>query len=627
MRYVKFFTVFAVVAYLMVSASNATATSFNPGNIISDGIFINKTTMSLSDIANFINAKGVYCVDGEAPCLKNFTENGKSSAQIIYDASQSFSINPQVLLATLQKETGLLTKSAPGLWRYQSAMGYGCFDSTPGVCESTYYGFTNQMTWAAKMFRAIMDASPTWSTPYVVGNNFIYWHPNKSCGGSTVNIENRATQALYNYTPYQPNQAALAAGYGEGDSCSSYGNRNFFNYFNDWFGSSTIDGRVYVDQLDTVSDIDGEPAKLGFRLNFKPDYPVTILIRLSDPSLAGVVGGVDRVTIQPENWNSPEKNMVTLYGKDDGSSTTKLVFIDTTDVASNDPRFDLLIGTDVGKPSVIVQSGNRAVYRLFSTSLNRHMYTSRPAEVSAFLLNGYTNEGVAFYACEAGTQNIGRISRSGISLVVDMNSSEYSAAIADGFRLDGSLFSVSGLGTITVYRLKSQRNNYLYTTSQAERDLAVAQYGYTLEGETFSTCTLGDRPIFRLANSTTGNHFYTQNAAERDLAGASGYRSEGVAFYLPQSGTTLPVYRLLSKDGRDHFYTVNAGEKQSAMSGGYVDEGVAFYLPSNASSGSIHRLFSVSKGEHFYTFFTSEKNEAIGSQLYKDEGTAFTTRP
>ncbi len=30
----------------------------------------------------------------------------------------------------------------------------------------------------------------------------------------------------------------LRAGYGEGDGCSAYGNRNFYNYFTDWFGST-----------------------------------------------------------------------------------------------------------------------------------------------------------------------------------------------------------------------------------------------------------------------------------------------------------------------------------------------------------------------------------------------------
>jgi len=73
---------------------------------------------------------------------------------------------------------------------------------------------------------------------FVLGNNYIRWNPNSACGGSTVNIRNLSTVALYDYTPYQPNQAALNAGYGMGNNCSSYGNRNFYLYFVDWFGST-----------------------------------------------------------------------------------------------------------------------------------------------------------------------------------------------------------------------------------------------------------------------------------------------------------------------------------------------------------------------------------------------------
>ncbi len=61
-----------------------------------------------------------------------------------------------------------------------------------------------------------------------------------SCGYKSVTIKNRATAALYYYTPYTPNKASLNAWTGLGDACSSYGNRNFFRTFNAWFGSSVI---------------------------------------------------------------------------------------------------------------------------------------------------------------------------------------------------------------------------------------------------------------------------------------------------------------------------------------------------------------------------------------------------
>lgn len=229
------FLIALVISFSTQCVSATPITDFNPGRIIDDSVFSDYGTMSASNIQYFLNVKGAQCSGGLAPCLKNYTENGKSSAQIIFDISQQFKINPQVLITVLQKEVGLVTDTYPENWQYKTAMGYGCPDTA--ACDAEYFGFTNQVTWAARMYRAILNASPTWYTPYVVGNNFINYNPQSSCGGTTVYIQNRATQALYNYTPYQPNQAALNAGYGLGDSCSSYGNRNFFLYFNSWFGN------------------------------------------------------------------------------------------------------------------------------------------------------------------------------------------------------------------------------------------------------------------------------------------------------------------------------------------------------------------------------------------------------
>ena len=248
----------AIVITLQHNARAASLAGWNAGIIVSDDVFTNKNTMSASQIQNFLNSKVPNCdtngtqtsefgggtraqwgtAHGNPPpyiCIRDYSENGRSAAQIIYDTAQQYQINPQVLIVLLQKEQGLITDTWPLNSQYRTATGYGCPDTA--ACDSTYYGFTNQLNWAAKMFRAIMDQSPTWYSPYVVGNNYVRWNPNSACGGSTVNIQNLATVALYDYTPYQPNQAALNAGYGTGDSCSSYGNRNFFLYFSDWFGS------------------------------------------------------------------------------------------------------------------------------------------------------------------------------------------------------------------------------------------------------------------------------------------------------------------------------------------------------------------------------------------------------
>lgn len=260
-----------------IAVANVSAVSgadWRSDKIIDDNLFFNPNSMSPDDIQLFLNSKVPSCdtwgtktseygggtraqygasrgYPAPFTCLKDYYENpsthannlsgnpipagGRSAAQIIWDVSQQFSVNPKVLLVTLQKESdNLMFDDWPFPSQYRSAMGYGCPDTAP--CDSEYYGFYNQMYNAAKQFRRYA----TYPSEYrykAQQNNFIQFNPNSSCGGTTVFIQNQATAGLYNYTPYQPNQAALNNLYGTGDGCSAYGNRNFWRIYWDWFGS------------------------------------------------------------------------------------------------------------------------------------------------------------------------------------------------------------------------------------------------------------------------------------------------------------------------------------------------------------------------------------------------------
>lgn len=232
----------------------ASLSGFKPGNIISDHVFYDGSSMSLSQIKSFLNSKVSSCRSGYT-CLPDYTQNtksrsadqycdgytgrsGESAAAIIYRVAKSCDINPKALIVILQKEQGLVTHTWPSDWRYTIAMGMACPDTS--ACDTRYYGFQNQVYSAARQYQVYSKSS--YFSWYPVGaTSNVRWHPNASCGSAPVYIENKATAALYYYTPYQPNQAALKAGYGTGDSCSAYGNRNFYNYFTDWFGSTHAD--------------------------------------------------------------------------------------------------------------------------------------------------------------------------------------------------------------------------------------------------------------------------------------------------------------------------------------------------------------------------------------------------
>ncbi len=262
-----------------VDAANLGA--FDAGYIISDYQMSNYNSMSESEIQSFLKSKGncndtrtyladyymsysYHIKDGHFVCLADETFGngtvygndapyGESAAHIIWQAARDYQINPQVLIVLLQKEQGLITDSWPNNRQYRSATGYGCPDTAP--CNSEYYGFKNQVRKAAALFRTVLNGG--W-TNYPLGWNYIQYNPDAGCGGSSVNIRSLATSALYRYTPYQPNASALAAGYGTGDSCGAYGNRNFYLYFEDWFGGiRDDDSPVYMQSNNSRSVADG----------------------------------------------------------------------------------------------------------------------------------------------------------------------------------------------------------------------------------------------------------------------------------------------------------------------------------------------------------------------------------
>jgi uncharacterized protein with LGFP repeats len=241
-------------------ASAASATQFDPGMIITDSLFFNGSAASAAQVQSVLDAKVGICRAGYT-CVKAYKETthtiaadpmcgtytggaNETAATIIYKVGKACGVSQKVLIVLLQKEQGLITDDWPVARQYRSATGYGCPDTAD--CDSEYYGFFNQVykaAWAFKRYSMPPGTGPgtNW---YSVYNRYapnktvnVLYNPNSACGSKSVAIKNQATASLYYYTPYTPNTAALSAGYGMGDSCSAYGNRNFFLYYADWFGS------------------------------------------------------------------------------------------------------------------------------------------------------------------------------------------------------------------------------------------------------------------------------------------------------------------------------------------------------------------------------------------------------
>ncbi len=228
---------------------------FDPADVISDDDFFDASSMDQDQVAAFIAQWNAGCEPGPdgTVCLADYTEStptypadqycpggfagtrDDTAASIIAKVAQGCGISPKVLLVMMQKEQGLITASGSSLGpsRYRTAMGFACPDG--GECDPDYFGFTRQVWFAARQFRVYEVESATF--PIQPGATVdIAYNPDPGCGSAPVAIANQATADLYNYTPYQPNPAALTDG---GDECSAWGTLNFYAYWRAWFGNGS----------------------------------------------------------------------------------------------------------------------------------------------------------------------------------------------------------------------------------------------------------------------------------------------------------------------------------------------------------------------------------------------------
>jgi hypothetical protein len=231
------------------AAAALSGSQFDAGNIISDVNFYNGAAMSVGQVQDFLAQEVPHCL---GTCLVNYAQStptmaasayctaysgsgSESASSIIARVGAACNISQKVLLVLLQKEQGLVTATNPSAGKFTAATGFGCPDSAP--CDPSFGGFFYQIYYAARQFQNYA-ANPTHFNYRAGLTNQILYSPNTACGSGPVFIEDKATAGLYDYTPYQPNAAALANLSGTGDGCSSYGNRNFWVYYNNWFGST-----------------------------------------------------------------------------------------------------------------------------------------------------------------------------------------------------------------------------------------------------------------------------------------------------------------------------------------------------------------------------------------------------
>jgi hypothetical protein len=213
------------LVFSLILPAFAQAYSINIHNIITDTELLDSTSMSVTRIQEFLKSKGSY--------LANYSTNGKSAAQIIFDAANYYHINPKYILVRLQVEQSLVYDSDPSQTQLDSAMGYGCPDG--GSCNPEYSGFYNQIYKSAEALQGPKYLQGIRDRGYTISG----WGPGitkTTLDGIQVRPENAATAALYTYTPW-------VGKYAGGDQ--RWGGTSLVGkLFQEWFIRHYIDGTL-----------------------------------------------------------------------------------------------------------------------------------------------------------------------------------------------------------------------------------------------------------------------------------------------------------------------------------------------------------------------------------------------
>jgi|GEM_PF-1347360 len=266
----------------------ASAAYFNQNRIIDDVIFDNSSSMTAAEINNFLNSFPDSCISpnsGFAAILPTgynptagFQYGGYVSAgEVIKQAAIVYGINPQVLIAILQKEQSLVIGGAGycengDAHKYAAAVGYGCPDGgtrysytglslyrrsstvVSSVCptcvnSAAKAGFSQQViraAWLLKFGEQRSKGNINWAVVYGSWDNSddpqscysgpmtegvyvicpsgagVYYGGITNIDGVAVHMDSGATAALYWYTPH------------------FHGNQMFNDLFTGWFGNTTL---------------------------------------------------------------------------------------------------------------------------------------------------------------------------------------------------------------------------------------------------------------------------------------------------------------------------------------------------------------------------------------------------
>lgn len=591
------------IFFVMLFLPNKAEAAWNASYIISDSEFGASGTMSEAQIQDFLFAKGSYLTNYNMPGdsyigpNNNINAKGWSAAHVIWQVSQWYGMNPQVVLTTLQKEQSLVTTGGYNDWGINWAMGYAVTDSgIVSACTTAYNpggscsGFAMQLDWGTWQLRYNMDKANTECakvSPYCTGNVI-------TIDGVGVYIGNGATASLYRYTPH------------------FHGNQNFYTIYNSWFTPydyefvSAINPPAYVGAGDTASaqlkirnigsatwKNDSQDSTNPLRLYvasggelYSEDgsWASSIRIKMTTPQVAqGEVATFDFTVHTPMTIGTYYLKMIPRAEAVGNMKDLNMIFGVTT------PQWHAHQFISAINPPATMQPGQNYDVQIVLKNKGSAVWNSdavdpsfRPMRLA--VISGSPN----FYEATTWVNN-------------------------SKIKMTTPTAKYNQLAYFT-FKMKAPNSPGVYVIKFTPIIENLIQYPDI--GMAFGSTVVGNGSAYRYWNKVRGGHFYTANAQEKTaVENDPNWQPEGIAFGVSyvSGANASPVYRFWNGNLKSHFYTISTTEKNSLINNpasGWQYEGIVWYSSQQQAPGytPVYRFWSDFYKRHFYTKSLAEKN-------------------
>jgi len=170
--------------------ADGVGSTFDRHAVLSDTFFTDTDMLSTAGLQTFFESTPY----GRS-WLADYSVDGQSAARAIVDASRDEEINPVVMVARMQVEKSLVSRSSrPSSSAIDYGFGCGCPDG--GGCSARYRGLAKQIRCAAGVLRRHYDGSRDGTGQWRRGR------AGSSLDGYSITPRNHSTASLYAYTPW-----------------------------------------------------------------------------------------------------------------------------------------------------------------------------------------------------------------------------------------------------------------------------------------------------------------------------------------------------------------------------------------------------------------------------------------